>query len=403
MPLSDLDQIVGKHSVIQLSAALLKRYVLNNEAGSKINPETALYGIIFSLFYGVENDELQVIAKSLQTKEGSLQKLILKFLIEVLNGGNKDILQSCNVEIGKVLENKYSGAVDNSRAKSLIGDLLLVSLLDLLSSEKQKTSPILGDNLISNLTKDKTQDFLLTFVKIFAHSYEFIDIDFRLSNPDLQKYKTMATALAQYLEYSNLSLLMSDKKGRKDQTFKEAYFEHMRFVARLTNEVYTIIETDESTLGPSDLSLSRFFYISSFLNQTEYDRSISLNFTSSSVFFKEILNKDQMFDILINERVKQRLKKIDPPSDTVWNKINTFFNPLLFAKEKFGFIVPWLTWNLILILVLTLNYNNLNIIPYFDHIVFGLHIPVIGVTIYLFFSLGLLLFHSFGSFKRTKD
>ena len=110
-----------------------------------------------------------------------------------------------------------------------------------------------------------------------------------------------------------------------------------------------------------------------------------------------------MFDILINERVKQRLKKIDPPSDTVWNKINTFFNPLLFAKEKFGFIVPWLTWNLILILVLTLNYNNLNIIPYFDHIVFGLHIPVIGVTIYLFFSLGLLLFHSFGSFKRTKD
>jgi hypothetical protein len=346
MPQID-DEVSYKHSIIQFSQVLLDKYVLRNK--DKYPTELAVYGYLFARLIHPDKRAIEGLINYEKTGGDLLIQEVTTALVRNKDGA---LSNSFRTAVSDYLFKKYQGSIDNSRAKSLLGDLFLLSLIDCSYALRDENDKVLTTSLLHSIREGKDQDFVKAFLDIFLGNVNKMNLGDLLKYPELTSYYKMILAFIQYQEYINFMKNGSTSDGlnaRKEVEFLE---QHLHFVKEISADMYNSLEIDGLSLKFSDNYIIRYLYISTFLIRTEYDNSISLNRLFSSNFMELKLKESKPFLKLVKERVKYEIDPQISSSPSTW-----IFNPFRFLKEQLGIFGSWVLWAILLfVLVVASNY-----------------------------------------------
>lgn len=387
------NEVEDEHSIIQLTKSFFNRYIRNEVERNSIGEESILIGLLFGEVMEIKDLDFLDILTSIKFEDDDILRVVKDNFVEYLSNGKNLSIGKVRSELLKPLMRIYGGNIDKTRAKGLIGDLLTISLFEITTVNTDFTSGILNREIISDLKKDKNQIFLKNFLDLYEGKYEFLKLDFDREYNDLLKFKAMANALSQFLEYSKLKKMLLDKVERSNEEFKTTYLNHLVFLSNISRDIYGFIEREKGLFKPSDVVLNRFFFVASYMIKTEYRNTVSLNEPASSIFLKEILQNDQFFLKLIDDKVKSHLEDIINPEDPLLRKLNPIFNPMIYLKDRIGFTSSWVLWNTFLAILIILYYNRISLLSVLGYLVYSRPMPIYVVIGYTFVSWVLFMTH----------
>ena len=339
------EEATYRHSIIQFSQALLSKYVLTSDT-NKLS-ELSIYGYLFGKLLNLDKQQLTKLLEFEKNSSDSLLNTIWAELLRIDGKKDQSISSSFRLEIDKYLKSRYSGQVDDSRAKSLVGDTFLLLLLESSLGLAEKDDKVLTGDILRSLKEGKTQDFLKFFIGAVNGSTEEISKESILQYPELSGYLKMIIANLQYQEF--LELEKFSPQGESVSLEELKYLEHhLNFMKTISTDMYEFIEREDFQFRPSDSVIIKYFYLASCLVKTEYDNSISLNRSNAVDFFRLKLGDEKSLKSLINERINE---EIDPQREfrpsLIW-----ILNPFKELKDYFGIVASWILWAIALLLLI---------------------------------------------------
>ena len=403
------EELTYKHFVIQFAETLLKRFFLHPGIDNQSLAEGSLYAILFGETIGISSTQIGNILSGTGGTRNELVKLILEDMkTQFQTNSVLRMNDSLRTRLAKYLISTYQGKIDDSRVRTLIGDIFLVSLIEAVYSEDSRTEGIFSNNLLSQLKEKKSHPFLNRLIELLDENSSGIQI---LSETEENAdYVKMAAGLAQYLRYQKILDKIVDKNhDLQGMSYIALVREHLMFLKHLSTDVYSFLDEDVPTFNPSESVFVKYFYIASLLVKTDYSDSIILNSPYAAKFIQTEIRDDAPIHALINSKANLKLENIMGLNDDSSSTLNRIFDPLRFLRTYLGIFGTWILWDLIVLVPLVLGlYHLINyakysiIIPDTNISIPGTIIPSITLF-YLATSLLLLLYKSWHISTKTKS
>ncbi|MEM0136406.1 MAG: hypothetical protein QXU18_14465 [Thermoplasmatales archaeon] len=385
----NFDEISYKHSIIQFSESLLNKFIIQPQENYRTSCETLVYGAIFAFNLG-KNSE--IVSKILMLSKASRDELLNDLVTELLN-----MISNKNIEFDSEYKKKikdyflksYNGVISDGSARRMIGDLFLVSLAETLVDWKN-SNRLLDKGVLEQLMNNKEQDWAVKIISNFSEGGEFILKGEDYSSPEVESFHKMGMAFSQFLEFRKMIDFAEGEENSK-LDYDNSLISHLKYMKEISQDTYRFIETNISPLQPSDEVLKSFFFISSFLLKTHYEKSVSINREYSAKFF-QIIGEETPYIRMIDDKVKEKVKELlNPPSEPS-KSITKFFNPFRIFSDRIGFISTWVIWIVTVLAVLILVWSHA-MSPLF---VSGF-LETFGIFLQSDWVLGFLLFYLFSS------
>lgn len=402
-------ELTYKHFVIQFAETLLNRFFLHPSTGNQPPTEGSLYAVLFGEAIGISRTQLGNILSRVGGTRNELVKLILENVkTQFQNNSVLKMSDSLRNSLEEYLTSTYQGKIDDSRVRTLIGDIFLVSLIEVVYSEKPQAERVFNDNLLNQLKEMKSDAFLNRLIDLLDENNSGTQI--LSETEDNAGYVKMAAGLAQYLSYQKiLDKIVNKSDDLRSLGHIGLLREHLMFLKRISTDVYSFLEDDIPTFNPSESVFVKYFYIASLLVKTDYSNSIILNSPYAAEFIKAEIKDDAPIQTLINSEANLKLKNIMDSSGDLSLTLNRVFDPLKFLQRYLGIFGTWILWDLIVLVPLVLGmYHLINyakysiIIPDTNISITGMLIPSI-ILVYLVVSLLLLLYKSWYITSKTKS
>lgn len=387
------DETTYKHSIIQFSQVLLEKYILSPTSNQLT--EKVIYGYLFGKLLSINEQQLDKLLRLEKRSNDAFLESIRDELLRMEKNKGSQISKLFVSEIEKYANGKYSGSIDNSRAKSLIGDILLLSLMEASYGLIENNDRILTKNLLGSLKENKTQEFLKVFLDIMRISGD-VDSDSVSRYPELIEYRKALSAFIQYFEFLKFVVHLDQSRVDPPASERLEYLDRrLKFMKIISTDMYDLIKEENFKFGPSDEVISRYLYIATFLIKVEYDESVSLNRFDTADFYRIKLGSNEPLDKLIRDGINNT---INPPEISRY-RIVWFLNPLKFLESYIGVLASWILWSIVLLLLIDSAPFYLTILTgytldiSFLGISFGPEFVPLALGIWLFISLTGLFFH----------
>jgi hypothetical protein len=354
--LINFDEISYKHSIIQFSESLLNKFIIHPPDNYSTSRETSVYGAIFAVNLGKHSDIVDgILLSSKDTRDTLLNELVTE-LRNMISSKNFQFDSEYRKKIKDYFSKSYDGSISDGSARSMIGDLFLVNLAETLI-EWESCDRLLDTGILEQLKNSKEQDWVVRILNNFSEGGEFMLELEDYSSPEAESFHKMGVAFSQFIEFRKMIKFAARGEERRFD-YNNSLISHLKYMKEISQDIYRFIETNVSPFQPSDEVLRTFFFISSFLLKTHYEKSVSLNREHSAKLFQTI-GEETPYLGMIDEKVKGDLKKLlDPPSESS-KFITRVFNPLRILSDRIGLISTWIIWIVTMFSVLLLVWSHI--------------------------------------------
>ena len=354
MPIS-LDEISYKHSIIQFSESLLNKFIIQPPENYSTSCETLVYGAILAFNLGKQSEIVDRILTSSKVSRDELLNDLVTELLNMISNRNLQFDSEYKKKIKDYLSKSYNGAINDGSARRMIGDLFLVNLAETLVDWKSGNR-LLDKGILEQLKNSKEQDWAVRIISNFSEGGEFILKREDYSSPEVESFHKMGVAFSQFLEFRKM-IDFAEREEESKLDYDNSLISHLKYMKEISQDTYRFIETNVSPFQPSDEVLRSFFFISSFLLKTHYEKSVSLNREHSAKLF-QIIGEETPYLGMIDEKVKEELKELlDPPSESS-KFITGVFNPFRILSDRIGLISTWIIWIVTVLAVLLLVWSH---------------------------------------------
>lgn len=402
------EEFTYKHFVIQFAETLIEKYFLHPRTSHQFPAESSVYAVLFGETIGITNSQLQNILSNVGETRNELIKIILTDMKTQFktNAGLK-MNVSLRDQLAEYLESTYKDRLNDSRIRTLTGDLFVVSLVEIVYSREIGVERILRNQLLAELKEKKSDSFLSKLIELMDGNSSGTQII--LEGPNNSDYVKMAAGLGQYFRYNGiLNQITNKSKEIQEINYHDLLKEHLMFLKYLSTDVYSFLDEDVPSFPPTDSVFVKYFCLASLLIKTDYTNSIILNSPFSAKFINEEFKDTTPVQKLINLEADKKIIEIMDSNDDATLILNRFFNPFRFLRKYIGIFGSWILWDILVLIPLILGLYNLIdytkysvIIPYTTIPVPGIIIPSI-ILIYLLISLLILLYKSWSITKKTR-
>ncbi|MEM0136385.1 MAG: hypothetical protein QXU18_14360, partial [Thermoplasmatales archaeon] len=346
------EELTYKHFVIQLAETLLKRYYLDSTTDGHFAAEGSVYAILFGETIGVPATHLENILSRAGDTRNELVKMILEDMkAQFRKKSPLKMSNSLKDKLAMYLTLTYRGMIDDSRVRTLIGDIFLVSLIEVIYSNGPHENGIFDNVLLSQVREKKSDQFLNRLLELLDENSSGVQIlSETIDNAD---YVEMAAALAQYLRYQRiLDKIIGKSEDLRDMNYIGLLREHLQFLKHLSSNVYSFLDEEGTPFDPSESVFIKYFYMASLLVKTDYSNSIVLNNPYAAKFFNAEIKDNKPIQDIINSEADRRVKNIVGSNDETPSVFDKIFNPLRFLRKYFGIFGSWILWDIIVLIPL---------------------------------------------------
>lgn len=233
-----IDDVVYRHAIIQFATSLLKRFFLNTVVIQREFYEPAIYAILFGVSNGLSSQELIPVLEKIGDSRNEIVNMVRKEVDSLLKTKGYSLGKSFKSGLKEFLENKYTGDIDDSKEKTLLGDIFLLHLFETAAVIINGESQILDSNLFSKL-KDKKRNKTLVYVcNLLSNNWDTALDSWRNSLNEQESYSRMTAAMSLYVTYTELMSHKAILDMEKKTSSVEVLEVHLNFLKESSTDIY---------------------------------------------------------------------------------------------------------------------------------------------------------------------